>query len=410
MKILLATFWIVPHVGGVWKYMEQLKGKLESMGHSVDLMGYGEGQSFVHVVNEHREFRRNNLDPTMRAQLNVLTRPSLSQDPVVKFYEHTQRFYELGIQHLGLGQYDVIHTQDVFSTACMNRVKPEGTTLVASIHGCAAHELKHHVTHVNKTPTSHLACQYFDETENEGATAAVTTIVANEWLKNIFTNEFHVPEAQIKILHYGYETDLFLKRMSDNSEIERPIDKKVIIYAGRLAELKGVHHLITALGQLKKIRNDWVCWIVGDGDKAAQLINQSKSSGLDQDIIFFGSRDDIPYLLSISDIFVLPSLLENQPLAVIEAQIAGKAVVVSDAGGLPEIVEHGNTGVITPAGDPSSLCMHINYLLTHENYMKNLGIRAQKWGLEHWSLDKAVNRIVEVYQCAIKEHKIRFSK
>ena len=52
MKILLATFWEVPHVGGVWNYMQQLKQELEGLGHEVDLLGHGLGNKSVHIVNK----------------------------------------------------------------------------------------------------------------------------------------------------------------------------------------------------------------------------------------------------------------------------------------------------------------------------------------------------------------------
>lgn len=402
MKILLATFWVTPHVGGVWNYMQQLKEKLESFGHEVDLLGSGEDHKYIHIINENRRIEKDKLLPLSTAQA-LENSCSTILDPVVKYYVLRRYFYQLGVRYLGLEKYDLIHTQDVLSTVCINQIRPANTALVATLHGCVAHEMKHHVNHVQKTRTSNLARTYFDKLEFEGATSAEITIVANEWLKHILTGEFHVPAAQLKVFHYGYDTESFLKRMNEKSAIQRPIDKKVIIYTGRLNENKGVHHLISALTQLRKSRNDWVCWIVGDGPNQKELQNQNKASGLENDVFFFGRRDDIPYLLSLSDIFVLPTLMENQPLSVIEAQITGKAVIASDVGGVPEIIEHGVTGVLTPAGDAQMLCININYLLEHDQYRCTLGANAQKWGLEHWSQDKAVQNVLGVYESAISK-------
>ncbi|WP_438351018.1 glycosyltransferase family 4 protein [Paenibacillus sp. FA6] len=409
MKILLATFWIIPHVGGVWNYMGQLKKKLESLGHEVDLLGYGEGNNYVYIVNEHRKVERGQLLPLVNEKLNEQPFPANYADPVVKYCEIESRIYELAASYLGLEKYDVIHTQDVISTACLNRIKPKGPALVATLHGCVAHEMR---LQLNTSPTSYMSQAYFDKLEYVGATSANFTIVANEWLKNILTNEFHVPAEQLKVLHYGYDTKTFLKRMNEKSSIQlqrpvdRPVDKKVILYTGRLVELKGVHHLISALIQLKEIRNDWVCWIVGEGEKQAELQVQSKELGLGDDIFFFGKRDDIPQMLSNSDIFVLPSLLENQPLSVIEAQITGKPVIVSDAGGLPEMVEHGVTGLISPAGDIKKLCNNLDILLENKTYRKELGSNAKNWGMTHWSLDSGVKKVVNVYKNAISKKRM----
>jgi glycosyltransferase involved in cell wall biosynthesis len=403
MKILLATYWAVPHVGGVWGYMKQLKEKLVSLGHEVDLLGYSENNEYVYIVNEDRRLEKDKVLPLLNAKLNEQVYPAIHINPLIKYTEFQRYFFELAAAYLGLDKYDVIHTQDVISTASIQRVRPKGPALVATLHGCVAHEIRHQLTTIHKSPTSHMARAYFDELERTGASSAEFTIVANNWLKNILTNEFLVPDEQIKVYHYGYDVENFIKRMKEKSPVKRPDDKKVIIFTGRLVELKGVHHLISALGQLKESRNDWVCWIVGDGDKKAELRVQTKALGLEEDVLFFGSRDDIPALLANSDIYVLPSLLENQPLSVVEAQIAGMPVIVSDAGGLPEIVEHQVTGLISPAGDPEALYQNLNLLLDDEKLRKTLGDNASKWGKNHWSLDKGVSNVLDVYHSAISK-------
>ncbi|MEJ9211409.1 glycosyltransferase family 4 protein [Bacillus smithii] len=403
MKILLATYWAVPHVGGVWGYMKQLKEKLESLGHEVDLLGYSENNEYVYIVNEDRRLEKDKVLPLLNAKLNEQVYPAIHINPLIKYTEFQRYFFELAAAYLGLEKYDVIHTQDVISTASIQRVRPKGPALVATLHGCVAHEIRHQLTTIHKSPTSHMARAYFDELERTGATSAEYTIVANNWLKNILTNEFLVPDEQIKVFHYGYDVENFIKRMKEKSPVKRPTDKKVIIFTGRLVELKGVHLLISALSQLKESRNDWVCWIVGDGDKKAELRVQTKALGLEEDVLFFGSRDDIPALLANSDIYVLPSLLENQPLSVVEAQIAGMPVIVSDAGGLPEIVEHQVTGLISPAGNSEALYQNLNLLLDDEKLRKTLGDNASKWGRNHWALDKGVSNVLDVYHSAISK-------
>jgi len=323
----------------------------------------------------------------------------------VQYTETQQNFYTKAVSYLGLENYDIIHTQDVISTASINRIRPAHTALVATLHGCVAHKIRQQLTTIHNSPTSYLARAYFDELEHIGATSPEYTIVANNWLKNILTNEFNVPDEQLKLSNYGYDTESFIKQMKKENSFQKPSDKKVIIYTGRLVELKGVQFLISALSKLKEIRTDWVCWIVGEGDKQAELQIQSRTLGLEKNIIFHGKRDDVPFLLSLSDIFVLPSLIENQPLAVIEAQIAERAIIVSDTGGLPEMVEHGVTGIVTPAGDSEVLCKNLNLLLSNEKYRKIIGSNAQKWGMKHWIPEEAVEKVLNVYQSAISKRK-----
>ncbi|WP_176345127.1 glycosyltransferase [Priestia aryabhattai] len=401
MKILLATFWSVPHVGGVWNYMQQLKSKLEALGHEVDLLGHGENNYSVQLISQNRGIEKAKIQSLIDSKLKKEKHPFSGKNEVVNYYETQMAGYELGVSYLGIEGYDLIHAQDILSTVCIDKLRAKKNTLVTTIHGSVAHELKHAVTNILKMPTAPLACTYFDELEHKGATSAEITIVANNWLKNILINEFQVHTEQLEVFQYGYDIENFLSRINEQSSIKPPTNQKLIIYTGRLTEIKGIQYLISALSKLKEIRQDWICWIVGDGDMQAELKMQTKNLGLEKWILFLGNRNDVPYLLSISDICVLPSIIDNQPLAVIEAQLAAKPVIVSDAGGLPEMVEHGITGVISPAADSKTLCLNINYLLTHELYRKNLGSNAQKWAFSHWSPDKAAQKIINTYKKAV---------
>ena len=341
----------------------------------------------------------------MEIQISLTRRKTnpFSTDFFVKRYQALIQFYESSLRKLDINQYDLIHTQDVFSTGIVNRIRPQKTALVASLHGSVAHELKHF--HIKKSPTSELAYKYFDQIEYEGASSAEYTIVANEWLKNKLIFEYKAPGRNIKILHYGYDIENFFNKLKGQSSISDPTGKKVIIFMGRLVELKGVHFLISSLQILKQTRKDWVCWIVGDGVKFTSLQKQVNDLKLNNEVIFWGSRKDVPSLLSKSDIFVLPSLFENQPLSVIEAQLLGKAVIVSDAGGLPEMIKHRSTGIITKAGNPQHLTNAINELLENESFRKELGQNAQKWAMTFWSQEKAIKKLIKIYDQAISERK-----
>ncbi|NPC93055.1 glycosyltransferase family 4 protein [Bacillus sp. WMMC1349] len=402
MKILLATYWNIPHVGGVWTYMVQLKEKLESLGHDVDLLGFGEDNQVVHIVNENRKVEKDQLFPLIDKLLDHEKCPELYENELVEYTEIQRYFFELAALYFGLETYDLIHAQDVISSGCLKRVKPEKTALVTTLHGCVAYEIRHQLKTIHRSYTSSLARAYFDYLEQIGAMSADVTIVANNWMKTVLTEEFDVSKEQIEIFHYGYNIDQFLERTSKKTVEVPDTDKKIILFTGRLIENKGVHHLISALERLKEVRNDWVCWIVGEGEKLAGLRIQADQLGLSDDIAFLKNRNDVPYLMTLADIFVLPSLLENQPLSVIEAQLAGLPAIVSDAGGIPEIVEHEMTGLITPKGDEKALLNCLNQLLEDEATRKKLGANAREFALEYWNMDEAVNHILDVYQKTIK--------
>ncbi len=332
MKILLATYWSIPHVGGVWTYMVQLKEKLESLGHEVDLLGYGEENSIIHIVNENRSIAKDQLLPLVKAMMSEEDFPEIYANQLVSYTELQRNAYELGAAYLGLDKYDIIHAQDVISSACIKRIMPKDKVLVTSIHGSVTYEIRDQLNNIHRSPTSYIAKEYFDHLEHTGAMSAETVIVANNWLKDILTEEFAVPDGKIHVSQYGYDIDGFLARMNTKTADTPETDKKVILFTSRMIGNKGIHYLIEALSQLKDTRNDWVCWMAGEGEKLAGLKIQSEQLGLVDDVVFLKNREDVPYLLSLADIYVLPSLLDNQPLSLIEAQIAGVPAVVSDAG------------------------------------------------------------------------------
>jgi glycosyltransferase involved in cell wall biosynthesis len=401
MKILLATYWSIPHVGGVWHYMTQLKEKLESYGHEVDILGYDKSNSNVTVINKGLVLPRDKIAPLINANFTKENYPAMYANPLVKWTEIQRYVYELSAAYFGVKDYDIIHTQDVLSTVAMNRVKDPNTPLIATLHGSVAHEIRRQLKTVHKSDTAYLARAYYDDLERDGAISADTTIVCNQWLQNMLTNEFNVPSQQLKVLHYGFDTENFIKKLREKPMLEAPKGKKVIIYTGRLVELKGVNYLISALGKLKPIRNDWVCWIVGTGEKELELKSQAMSLGLGDSIQFLGKRDDVPSLLTQADILVLPTLIENQPLSVIEAQIAGKAVIASNVGGIQEMIQHGVTGMLMPPEDTEALFSTINQLLSDHSLRNRLGTNARKWGLTHWSIDQGTQDLLNIYLQAI---------
>ncbi|UOQ48613.1 glycosyltransferase family 4 protein [Gracilibacillus caseinilyticus] len=405
MKILLATFWAVPHVGGVWNYMMQLKDQYEQQGHQVDLMGFNEGNTIVHIWNKQRQIEKNAIQDEVQTAFAIREKQSsaIQQDQYVRYYELQRCIYEIAARKLDITHYDLIHTQDVISSACINRIRPDTIPQVSSIHGSAAQELKDAVTRVFKSPTAEIACRYFDEMEKEGAMAAEYTIVANHWLKRIFMKEYQIPKNKLRVLHYGYDIETFIQKMSEKTEIERPADKKLILFTGRIIEKKGVYDLVEALRILKKEYDGWVCWIVGEGPDRNDLQEKVKQYGLQENVYFFGNRRDIPYLLSLADIFVLPSQLDNQPLSVIEAQLAGKAIITSNAGGLPEMVQDGKTGLITRMGNSQHLFEQMKRLLEDPLLREHLGKNVREWALKHWKINKAIKKVFHIYQEAIKK-------
>lgn len=404
MKILLSTFWRHPVIGGSAMYIEQLKRGLEREGHEVDILAKHPTLNGYYLVNTDKFIEFNKINKVINS---CFKHYFPTHDSIYKNNEIDHHCFEIAASYFNLENYDLIHTQDIFSTRLLSRVKPKKTPLVASIHGCIATEYliykrnsftNNHLSNINND----FGWKYAFWQEYSGATSSDITIVATQWLKDLLTNDFKVGANQLTIIPYAHDINEFRKRMNEKPTVIAPPGKIIIVCSARLAFIKGHKNLLEALAKLKKHRTDWVCWLVGDGNLRNDLKNMTRKLNLDQNVKFLGTQKNIPAILKQADICVLSSLQESFPYAIMEAQIAGKPVVVTDAGGLPEVVTHGQTGLISPKGNSESLYSNIRELLENEFLRTTLGSNAQKWGMEKWALETMISNTLAIYEHVIK--------
>jgi glycosyltransferase involved in cell wall biosynthesis len=139
-------------------------------------------------------------------------------------------------------------------------------------------------------------------------------------------------------------------------------DELLIVSVGRIEPLKGQIHLVSACGRIGESLPEFRLLLVGNTtDQAYRQDCEAMASaqGIARQVIFTGERDDIAGILGEADIFVLPSLYEAFPRAVIEAMGVGLPVIVTNAGGCAEAVEEGLSGFVVPAGDPEAIANRI---------------------------------------------------
>lgn len=253
MKILLATYWAVPHVGGVWPFMQQLQKQLQARGHEVDLLGNGgdPGDPNVSIIGK-AKFHKSKVRPLLAEKLSKETYPFIHRNQLVLYTELERYMFELAAAYLNVERYDVIHAQDVIASGCIQRVRSGGAALVASLHGSVAREVERQFGTIHKSSTTPVAKAYFHALEHFGASSPEATIVANNWLKNMLIQDFNVPAQKLRLYPYGYDQAAFTHRMKQASDVRKPAGKKVIMFAGRLIELKAPHHLTGALAGLEE--------------------------------------------------------------------------------------------------------------------------------------------------------------
>lgn len=158
-------------------------------------------------------------------------------------------------------------------------------------------------------------------------------------------------------------------------------DGLLIVSVGRIESLKGQIHLVGACGRIGESFPEFRLLFVGDTvDEAYRRECEAMAStlGIARQVVFAGEHEDIAGILGCADIFVLPSLYEAFPRAVIEAMGAGLPVIVTDAGGCPEAVEEGLSGFVVPAGNPEALASRILQLGQDRELRRKMGARGRR--------------------------------
>ncbi len=186
-------------------------------------------------------------------------------------------------------------------------------------------------------------------------------------------------------------------------------NEKIVLYVGRLVYEKGIHILINAVPKvLAKVDAKFV--IVGSGYMQPQLSNIVRSMGLEHKVLFTGFLDehDLLKLQKVSDVSVVPSLFEPFGIVALEAMAAKSPVIVSDTGGLSEIVKHDITGIKAYPNNTESLAWGITKILTDTNYAKALRENAYKEILERYDWDKIAQQTRRLYETVLGEYNKSF--
>jgi len=168
-------------------------------------------------------------------------------------------------------------------------------------------------------------------------------------------------------IHSGVSLKKFKNPDGDPEEVRSALglraDDLVIGTIGWLLPIKGPEDLLEAMQLLWPQHPNTNLIYIGKGELESQLKDLATKSGFYKNVRFLGWRDDVHRILPIFDIFVLPSLNEGMGRAIVEAMAAGKPVVASRTGGIPDLVVDGKTGYLTEPGDPDGLANAIGRLI-----------------------------------------------
>jgi glycosyltransferase involved in cell wall biosynthesis len=215
------------------------------------------------------------------------------------------------------------------------------------------------------------------------ARAVTRTVVGTASLAECLVDRLRVPERKVVRIDTGL-------RLAAAHPPTGPVRR--LLSAGVLAPHTGVHLLLEALAD-PRLPAALTLQVAGDGPERAALERQARRAGLADRVRFLGFRTDVPQLLAEADAFVLPSLLEQQPLALIEALGAGLPCLATDVGGVAD--QLGPDGVVVPPGSSEALADGLLTLLDLD--AAELGRRAARRARERFSIAGSAQRHLELY-------------
>lgn len=354
MKILVLAWEFPPRiVGGISRHVAELYPELVNLGHEIHLLTVEFGQApryeevegirvhRVHVAESHNFFHWiANMNESMGRHGGKL----LLED----------------------GPFDIIHAHDwLVGDAVIALKRIFKVPLVATIH---ATEYGRHNGIYNDTH------RYIHGKETNLVAEAWRVIVCTNYMRLEVERALHSPWDKIDVVYNGisvekrepspeFEYWQFRRRFATDKE-------KIVYYVGRMTYEKGVNLLLSAAPKvIWEMGGDAKFVIIGGGN-LDPLKHQAWNLGIWDKCYFTGfmPEDDLNQFRLVADCAVFPSLYEPFGIVALESFAARVPVVVSDTGGLPEVVRHGKTGVVTRAGNPDSIAWGIVEILKNPDY------------------------------------------
>ena len=227
-------------------------------------------------------------------------------------------------------------------------------------------------------------------------------IAVSEDIKEFLATDVGIPPSRITTITNGIDTQRYAAapslRAALRTELGLAADQPVIGCVGRLEPVKGHTHLIQAARAMREKYPRAVFVLAGQGSLREALEREVQTLGLGECVRFLGYRNDVSRLLAALDIFVLPSLSEGLPLALLEAMAAGVPVVASRVGGIPEVIRDGNNGLLATPGDPGSFAEKLCVLLDRPAFAHTLGATARALVTDRFGLSAMADAYDALYR------------
>ncbi len=398
LRIICPTYWYPQHASDTQAtYVHDINRHLVRRGHSVTVVTPGDPSlareelfDGVRIVRFPLE-----LPPDLTygrvAQSRVSWMGKLARLAVMARYLEAQ--HRAILAEARAGQPDVIHAHWAIPTgpAAVMAARKLGVPSIITMHGGDVY--------VNPEQGYDFPTRWYVRPalrwtlRHAGALTAITEDCRQHALRA------GAPADRIRLVFNG--TDLRRFSPADNGSRGEPAYGPHMIFACRqLFPRKGIRFLLEAAAQLKPRFPDLKVVLAGDGFERPELARLAETLGMASDVTFLGwvPNTELPPYYRAAALSVIPSLEEGFGIPAAEAMGCEVAVVASDAGGLPEVVENGVTGLVVPRGDSTALAQAIGSLLADPDRRRVMGQAGRARALRLFDWDRSAEQFEQIYR------------
>jgi glycosyltransferase involved in cell wall biosynthesis len=228
-----------------------------------------------------------------------------------------------------------------------------------------------------------------------GISRLTNVIAVSKDIRNYLIDVVGIASLRVVVIPNGVDTKHFCfnaeKRNTIRARFDVLDDQLLIGAVGSYYPVKGHRFLIDAMQTLVTIEPDVKLVIAGQGTLSEELKRQVNEMKLTENVQIVGYIEDTPGLLSALDIFVMPSLSEGHPLALLEAAVNGRCIVATHVGGIPEIIVDGESGLLVPPGNAGVLADALGGLLVEPETRQLLAKNAEAMANKNWSIQRSAD-------------------
>ncbi len=269
------------------------------------------------------------------------------------------------------------------------------------------------VPHIVHTPHGHvfyghfgfLASKIFLRVEKVFSRITDRIVALTDGEKNDYEKLSVCPSEKLLKIHSGVDVAQYMKPNGNMVEKRRSLgldqNEAVIGFVGWLLPIKGPEYLIKAMEYVWPEHPEASLVFVGKGDLDVDLRAQALRMNANGKVKFLGWRDDINEIMPVFDMLVLPSLNEGMGRVLVEAMAAGKPVVASRVGGIPDLVRHDETGYLVPPADEEALANGIKKLLDDPEKAWEMGQQGKEY-CRQFSLEAMIEKLDDLYSGLIQ--------